>query len=275
VILSRLSGKLDEEVMRELNRRVEVDRESVAAVARSALIQLSLVNPGTLAPSGTAPTPPTTGDAPGQENLASYMWARRPEILALTLRHLVLAGVSLTAAVMVALPLGLGLERHPRAAKWVIRGVGMLQTIPSTALLAFMIPLLGIGIVPALVALFLYSLLPILRNTYAGVRNADPLAVDAARSLGMTPNQVLRLVRLPLAAPVIMAGIRTAAVINVGTATLAAFIGAGGLGDPIVSGLALSDTRMILSGAIPAALLALFVDLVLGLAERAVRPRGV
>jgi osmoprotectant transport system permease protein len=138
-----------------------------------------------------------------------------------------------------------------------------------------MIPLLGIGIIPALFALFLYSLLPILRNTYTGVRNADPIAVDAARSLGMTPNQILRLVRLPLAAPVIMAGIRTAAVINIGTATLAAFIGAGGLGDPIVSGLALSDTRMILSGAIPAALLALLVDGVLGLAERAIRPRGL
>jgi osmoprotectant transport system permease protein len=274
VVLSRLSGKLSEEVMRELNRRVEVDRESVAAVAQDALVQLSLVAPGTVVPSGTTPMPAPAGQL-REENLARYMWARRAEILQLTLRHLILAGVSLAGAVLVALPLGLGLERHPRAAGWVIRGVGMLQTIPSIALLAFMIPLLGIGIVPALVALFLYSLLPILRNTYTGVRDADPVSVDAAGSLGMTPNQVLRLVRLPLAAPVIMAGVRTAAVINIGTATLAAFIGAGGLGDPIVSGLALSDTRMILSGAIPAALLALVVDGMLGLAERAVRPRGV
>ena len=137
-----------------------------------------------------------------------------------------------------------------------------------------MIPVLGIGVIPALVALFLYSLYPILRNTYTGVRDAAPDAVRAAWALGMTPRQTLRYVRLPLAAPVIMAGIRTAAVINVGTATLAAFIGAGGLGDLIAAGLALSDTRMILSGALPAAVLALLVDAGLGLCERAVQPGG-
>jgi osmoprotectant transport system permease protein len=169
-------------------------------------------------------------------------------------------------------PLGLLLERAGAGAEPTIRGVGLLQTIPSIALLAFMIPLLGIGVLPALVALFLYSLFPILRNTYTGVRDADPDAVDAARALGMTPGQVLRSVRLPLSIPIIMAGIRTAAVIDVGTATLAALIGAGGLGDPIVAGLALSDTQMILSGAIPAALLALAVDALLGVAERAVTP---
>jgi osmoprotectant transport system permease protein len=147
--------------------------------------------------------------------------------------------------------------------------------MPGIALLAFMIPLLGIGIVPALVALFLYSLYPVLRNTWAGVRNASPDAVNAAESLGMTSAQILRHIRLPLAAPVIMAGVRTAAAINVGTATLAAFIGAGGLGDPIVAGLALSDTRMILSGAIPAALLALILDGVLALLERTLRPGGL
>ena len=156
-----------------------------------------------------------------------------------------------------------------------MRAVGVLQTIPGIALLAFMIPLLGIGMAPALVALFLYSLYPIVRNTYTGVRDASPEAVQAARALGMSDAQVLRHVRLPLAAPAIMAGVRTSAVIAVGTATLAAFIGAGGLGDPIVAGLALSDTRMILSGAIPAALLALLVDALLALAERRVRPRGL
>ena len=177
---------------------------------------------------------------------------------------------SLAAGIAVAVPLGLALERRRRIAEGVIRFVGLLQTIPSIALLAFMIPLLGIGVVPALVALFLYSLYPILRNTYVGVRDAAPEAVRAATALGMTPAQVLRYVRLPLAAPVIMAGIRTAAVIGVGTATLAAFIGAGGLGDPIAAGLALSDTRMILSGALPAALLALAVDWALGRVERMV-----
>jgi osmoprotectant transport system permease protein len=153
--------------------------------------------------------------------------------------------------------------------------VGLIQTLPSIALLAFMIPLLGIGVVPALVALSLYSIFPILRNTFTGVRDASPEAVEAAIASGMTARQVLRYVRIPLAAPVIMAGVRTAAVINVGTATLAAFIGAGGLGDPIVAGLALADTRMILSGAIPAALLALAVDGLLGACERLVTPRGL
>ncbi|MBW3534083.1 MAG: ABC transporter permease [Gemmatimonadetes bacterium] len=215
------------------------------------------------------------GRLPGQEGLWEYLWTRRSELGRLTLRHLFLVGISLLAAILVAVPLGLALERRRGRAEPVIRGVGLLQTIPSIALLAFMIPLLGIGVVPAMVALFLYSLYPILRNTYTGVRDADPVAVDAARALGMTGRQRLRHVRLPLAAPFIMAGIRTAAVINIGTATLAAFIGAGGLGDPIVSGLALSDVRMILSGAIPAALLALVVDTLLGVVERRMSPKGV
>jgi osmoprotectant transport system permease protein len=178
--------------------------------------------------------------------------------------------VSLGVAILAAVPLGLALERTPRSAEPVIRAVGVIQTLPGIALLAFMIPLIGIGVVPALVALFLYSIYPILRNTYTGVRDAAPEAVDAAQALGMTPRQILRHVRLPLAAPIIMAGIRTSAVINVGTATLAAFIGAGGLGDPIAAGLALSDTKMILSGALPAALLALLADAALGACERLV-----
>ena len=153
--------------------------------------------------------------------------------------------------------------------------VGVLQTLPGIALLAFMIPLLGIGVVPAIVALFLSSIYPIVRNTYTGVRDADAGAVAAAVALGMTPRQVLAHVRLPLAAPLVMAGVRTAAVIAVGTATLAAFVGGGGLGEPIVSGLALSDTRQVLAGAIPAALLAVLVDVGLGWAERAVTPPGV
>ncbi|MEJ2542063.1 MAG: ABC transporter permease, partial [Gemmatimonadota bacterium] len=204
-----------------------------------------------------------------------YLWSRRGVTLRLTGEHLLLVGLSLLAAVAVAVPLGLGLSRVPARAEGVIRGVGVLQTIPSIALLAFMIPILGIGVPPAVAALFLYSLFPVVRNTYTGVREADPAAVRAGTALGMTPRQVLLRIRLPLAAPVIMAGIRTAAVINVGTATLAAFIGAGGLGDPIVSGLALSDTRLILAGALPAAVLALAVDGGLALVERAVAPRGL
>jgi osmoprotectant transport system permease protein len=263
--LTELSARLDEPAMRRLNRRVEVDGAANARVAADALRDLGL-GPPVAAGRGAA-----AGARPPAGTLA-YLWERRTTIAALTARHLLLVSLSLLAGIAIAVPLGLGLERARRSAEPVIRGVGVLQTIPGIALLAFMIPLLGIGVVPALVALVLYSLYPIVRNTYTGLRDADPSAVDAARALGMTPAQVLRHVRLPLAAPVIMAGIRTAAVINVGTATLAAFIGAGGLGDPIVSGLALSDTRMILSGAIPAALLALAVDLLLAACERAVRP---
>ncbi|MCC7242670.1 MAG: ABC transporter permease, partial [Acidobacteria bacterium] len=161
------------------------------------------------------------------------------------------------------------------SAETIIRGVGVLQTIPGLALLAFLLPLLGIGVVPAVVALFLYSLYPIVRNTCTGVQEVDAGAAAAAHALGMTTRQVLWHVRVPLAAPVIMAGVRTAAVLNVGTATLAALIGAGGLGDPIVAGLALSDTRLILSGAVPAALLALLVDWTLGLVQLVVTPKAL
>ena len=264
-VLSELSGLLTEETMRRLNQRIEVDGIPIARVAAGQLMSLGLVRQTT----GLPATRSVDGRSPG---LPSYLWDQRATIVSLTLRHLLLVGVSLLAAIAVALPLGLALERGRRAAETVIRGVGVLQTLPSIALLAFMIPLLGIGVVPALVALFLYSLYPILRNTYTGVRDAAPAAVSAAAAVGMTSRQVLGYVRLPLAAPTIMAGIRTAAVINVGTATLAAFIGAGGLGDPIAAGLALSDTRMILSGALPAAVLALLVDAVLGLCERVVTP---
>ncbi|HEX2204559.1 MAG TPA: glycine betaine ABC transporter substrate-binding protein [Longimicrobium sp.] len=266
--MTRLSGRLDAERMRELNRRVEVDGRPVAAVAAEALRELGL-----MAGETTARRASSDRDS---GSLAAYLWERRGALGSLALRHLLLVAVSLLLAAAVAVPLGVLLERvRPAAAEGTIRAVGVLQTIPGIALLAFMIPLLGIGVVPALAALFLYSLYPIVRNTYTGVRGASPEATEAARALGMSPGQVLRHVRLPLAAPAIMAGVRTAAVIAVGTATLAAFIGAGGLGDPIVAGLALSDTRMILSGAIPAALLALLVDAILGVAERWVRPKGV
>jgi osmoprotectant transport system permease protein len=270
--LTELSSRLDEATMRRLNQRLEVDRDPVGRIAADALSQLGL----TAAPVGAAAGAAGAATAERREkgSLLSYLWERRTELLGMVRRHLLLVLLSLAAAIAAAVPLGLALERLSRGAEVVVRAAGVLQTLPGIALLAFMIPLLGIGVLPAVVALFLYSLYPILRNTYTGVRDAAPDAVAAGRALGMTPRQILGYIRLPLAAPVIMAGVRTAAVINVGTATLAAFIGAGGLGDPIAAGLALSDTRMILSGAIPAALLALAVDGVLGLVERVVRPGG-
>jgi osmoprotectant transport system permease protein len=261
--LEELSGRLDERQMRALNQRIEVDQTPVTVVARDALTSLGLL-------SAIA----TTGKrgARDSRSLTGYLSEQRGVIARLAGRHIELVAISLIVAVLIAVPIGLLLERVASRAEGVIRAVGVLQTLPGIALLAFMIPLLGIGVIPALVALVLYSLYPIVRNTYTGVRDADPAAVSAARALGMTDRQILRDVRLPLATPVIMAGIRTAAVIDVGTATLAAFIGAGGLGEPIVAGLALSDTRMILSGAIPAALLAIGVDAGLALVERFTRP---
>ncbi|MBT8404591.1 MAG: ABC transporter permease subunit [Gemmatimonadetes bacterium] len=279
--LAEIAGRLDESRMRRANERLEVEGIPPARVARALLLELGVVEVGaadtdTGAQSGVTETDRSGDDLrPRPDGLVSFLWSRRQETWALGLQHLWMVLVSLGAAVIVAVPLGLLLERLRRGAEGVIRGVGLLQTIPGIALLAFMIPVLGIGWLPAVVALFLYSLFPIVRNTYTGVREADPAAVRTAVALGMTPRQVLMQVRLPLAAPILLAGIRTAAVINVGTATLAAFIGAGGLGDPIVAGLALSDTRLILSGALPAALLALIVDLGLQEVERRSTPPGL
>jgi osmoprotectant transport system permease protein len=253
-VLSLLSGRLDVTLMRGLNRRVEVDREDVATVARDALRDV-------LGPASTARAAVNDG------RVSPFT-----RIGALAARHLLLVGIALLAAIVVAVPLGLLLERGRAAAEPVIGTLGVLETIPSIALLAFMIPLFGVGVVPALVALWLYALYPIARATYTGIRDADPDAVEAAKALGTTHAQRLMWVRLPLAAPVIMSGVRTSAVITVGAATLAAFIGAGGLGELIVEGLALADTRLILSGAIPAAILALLVDGVLMVVERQLRP---
>ena len=261
--LTLLSGRLDEKSMRQLNRRVEVDGEDVRTVAADELKALGLI-------AGRPTTKRMDGEP--RAGFGTYLWDRRADLASLTLRHLLLVGIALLGAVVVAVPLGLFLERTRLVAEPAIGALGVLQTIPSIALLAFMIPLLGVGVTPALLALWLYALYPIARGTYTGVRDADPEAVAAAEALGTTPVQRLLWVRLPLAAPVIMAGIRTAAVITVGAATLAAFIGAGGLGEPIVAGLALADTRMILSGALPAALLALLVDGALGMVERLIAP---
>jgi osmoprotectant transport system permease protein len=262
-VLTLLSGRLDVARMRAFNRRVEVDGVRVAVVAKDALADLGLSDT-------TARVIERVG--PSRASLADELWSERAHLGALALRHVLLVGIAITAAVLLGIPLGLALERAPRAAAATIGGLGVVQTIPSIALLAFMLPLFGIGVLPALVALFAYALLPIVRGTYTGVRDANPAAIEAAAAIGMTARQRLLLVRLPIAAPVIMAGVRTAAVIAVGAATLAAFIGAGGLGEPIVAGLALADTRMVLSGALPAALLALLVDGALALVERAVTP---
>ena len=188
------------------------------------------------------------------------------------LRHLQLTGTALLAAISIGLSLSLLVYQRRRLAAGLVYFCGLMQTVPSLALLALMIPVFGIGFVPAIIALFLYSLLPIVRNVITALANIDPTLVKVSMALGLGPWEQLRYLRLPLATPAIFAGIRTAAVISIGTATLAAFIGAGGLGEPIVVGLSLNDTDMILRGAIPAAVLAILVEIAFGALERRVRP---
>ncbi len=270
--LALLADALDEEAMRALNLRLQRDKDRVEVVATDALTQLGLL-------AGREPASMTTitSDGPRErEGFLAYLFAERSNLLRLTGQHLGLVGLAVFAGVLTSLPLAFWLAtRASGLAEFTIRGVGMTQTIPSLALLGFLIPLLGVGAPPALFALWVYSVFPILRGAYSGLRDADPRAVEAAEALGMTSRQVLYRVRLPLAASPIMAGLRTAAVITVGTATLAAFIGGGGLGEPIIAGVQLVDTYRILSGAIPAALLALVVDFVLGRVEQRLRPRGI
>jgi osmoprotectant transport system permease protein len=192
-----------------------------------------------------------------------------------TLEHAMLVGVSLAAAVLVAVPLGIVAAHRRRLGQAVLGAVGIAQTIPALALLVFMIPLFGIGAGPALVALFLYSLLPIVRNTHAGITGIAPSLLESAEALGLPPAARLRRIELPLALPTILAGIKTAAVINVGAATLGALIGAGGYGQPILTGIRLDDTLLILEGAVPSALFALAISWLFDRAEAAVVPRGI
>ncbi len=263
-ILALLTNALDAQEMRKLNLRIQEEGETIEHVAHDALRTLGLLQ-----------SKESESFKTSQRSLGRYFWQNRSALILRTGEHMALAGVALTFGILIAVPLGLLLERKRIFAEPAIRFVGMFQTIPSIALLAFMIPLFGVGALPAIVALWIYSIFPMVRNTYTGLRDADPSAVEAARALGMTDWQILSWVRLPLAAPVIMAGIRTSAVITVGTATLAAFIGAGGLGVPIVAGLQMADSTIILSGALPAAGLALLVDGGLGLIERWVHPKGI
>ncbi|WP_429710011.1 ABC transporter permease/substrate-binding protein [Bacillus rhizoplanae] len=195
------------------------------------------------------------------------MQERKQELLSALLEHLQISLIALFFAVLIAVPLGILLTRRERIAEWVIGTSAVMQTIPSLALLGLLIPLVGIGKVPAIIALVIYALLPILRNTYTGIRKLDPSLIEAARAMGMNGWRRLWKVEIPLAWPFIMAGIRTAMVLIVGTATLAALIGGGGLGKFILLGIDRNDYALILLGAIPAALLALFFDGVLRIIE--------
>ncbi len=192
-----------------------------------------------------------------------------------TWEHLYISFIALFLGIVVAVPLGILLTRVPKIAGFVLGVVGVIQTFPSLAILAFFIPLLGIGKTPAIVALFLYSMLPILRNTFIGVRGVNQNLVEAGRGMGMTAFERTMNVELPLAIPVIMAGVRLSAVYLIGWATLASFIGGGGLGDFIFDGLNLFRTDLIIGGAIPVTLLALLVDFLLGRFEVLATPKGL
>jgi osmoprotectant transport system permease protein len=200
---------------------------------------------------------------------------RWPDILDATRQHILLSVIALFWSVLIAVPTGILLTRYRYLAGPVLGIVSVFQTIPSLALLGFMIPLFGIGPLPAIIAMVIYGLLPILRNTYTGILDIDKSLLEAGRGMGMTKGQMLRLVELPLARPVIFAGIRTATVMTIGVATLAAFIGAGGLGDLILRGISMVDTGIILAGAIPAAILAILFDLVLAWVDWRVTPKGL
>lgn len=244
-VLSKLSGRIDEKRMQAMNASVLYDKKTFEQVATSFLMYEGLIL------KRQAERKSTIND-----------------ILQKACTHLLLTFSALLLAICFSIPLGVWLYWHPVISKSIFYLTGLLQTIPSIALLAIMIPLFGIGVVPAIVALFLYAVLPILRNTLTGLQSVDPLLKKVADGIGMNRFQKLKVVEFPLALPMIIAGIRTAAVINVGTATLAAFIGAGGLGEFIVTGLALNNAELILRGALPAATLAFVVEFGFNLLEK-------
>ncbi|TDJ36251.1 MAG: ABC transporter permease subunit [Gammaproteobacteria bacterium] len=245
--LNTLTGTITQDQMVLMNARVKIDRVSESIVAADFLQLDSAVQ---------------------QENFSQRL--RRT-----TLAHLTLTGISLGLAILIAIPLGVFAARRPHFGHLVLGTVAIVQTIPALAMFVFMIPLLGIGAPPAIAALLLYSLLPIVRNTYAGLHDIPVELQESAEALGLPPSAKLRLVELPLATRSILAGIKTSAVINVGTATLGALIGAGGYGQPILTGIRLDDMGLILEGAVPAAILALLVQGAFSLLERWVLPRGL
>jgi len=249
--LARLAGRFDAERIRALNARVKIGGESERAVAADFLASSLAL------------------DVPVEET----SWITRLRVR--TGEHILLVTLALAAGILVAVPLGVLAFRRPRTRHVILGLVGVIQTIPSLALLVFMIPLLGIYAPPAIAALFLYSLLPIVRNTHAGLEAIPPPIEESAAALGLSSRERLLRIELPLAAPAILAGIKTSAVITIGFATLGALIGAGGYGQPILTGIRLDDYGLILEGAVPAAGLALLTQGLFDGLERLIVPRGL
>jgi osmoprotectant transport system permease protein len=248
--LQTLEGRIDEQAMIRMNAAAELEGRSFAEAASFFFQEDS--------------------SGKGQRRFLATLFG--PDFGRLTLQHLLLVSVSLGVAIVLGVPLGIAAAKMPRAAHAILGAVGIIQTVPSLALFAFLIAALGgIGAAPALIALFLYALLPIVRNTQTGLAGAGRGLVQAGKALGLPGRDVLLKIELPLATPSILAGIKTSAVINVGTATIAAFIGAGGYGERIAAGLALNDHVMLLAGALPAAALALLVQAAFEAAETRLR----
>jgi osmoprotectant transport system permease protein len=246
--LQRLAGRIDDRRMRELNLAVLDPEVSYATIASEFLRDEGLI-------------------AAGEEGRSAL-----DTLINNTRRHLKLTGIALGLAIVVGVGIALVVYPHRKAANSFLYLTGLMQTVPSIALLALLIPFVGVGQTPAIIALFLYSLLPIARSTITAMLAIPPGYRQVAAAMAMTKGEELRYVQMPMAMPHVLAGIRTAAVISIGTATLAAFIGAGGLGDPIVTGLALNDTHLILQGAVPAAGLAILTELLFGGIERSLVP---
>ncbi|MGB9791826.1 MAG: ABC transporter permease [Thermacetogeniaceae bacterium] len=202
-----------------------------------------------------------------------YLWETKSDIATLTGQHLWLSLMGVLIGTLTAVPLGILISRRPKLSAFVIDLAGALYTIPSLAMLGFLLPFLGLGWLPTIVALVIYSWLPVLRNTCAGLAGVDPAVKEAAIGMGSTPYQLLLKVELPLAFPVIMASIRTIAVLTVGIATFGALVGGGGLGELIFTGISMMDNRMILAGTIPIAVMAVLFDQVLGYVERRLRKK--
>ena len=271
--LKGLEGRIDDTSMRRMNAEAELDGKSFVAVAREFLAQKTA---GAPPPASIAPSAMPAGAA--QRASAGGFWQKLfgPDFARLTVEHLLLVFASLAASIALGIPLGILAARQPASEGLVLGMTGVVQTIPALALLAFLIPVTGrIGAIPAFIALALYALLPIVRNTHAAMTQIGRGVKQAAQSLGLESGTILRYIELPLGAPTILAGIKTSAVINVGTATIAAFIGAGGYGERIVTGLALNDHAMLLAGAIPAAALALLIEGAFRLGERWLVPAGL
>ncbi|AFI29957.1 MULTISPECIES: glycine betaine/carnitine/choline/choline sulfate ABC transporter permease OpuCB [unclassified Bacillus (in: firmicutes)] len=207
--------------------------------------------------------------------MMTFLQTNGGELLYKTGEHLYISLIAVVLGIIVAVPLGVALTRMKKGAGVVIGFVNIVQTLPSLAILAFFIPLLGVGKVPAIVALFFYSVLPILRNTYTGIKGVNKNLLESGKGIGMTGWEQIRLVEIPLAIPIIMAGIRTSTIYLIGWATLASFIGGGGLGDYIFIGLNLYQPEYIIGGAVPVTILAIIIDYVLAVTERKVTPKGL